>query len=119
VPVRLVSPLPTICSLTKVCVQVKILEASDRVGGRLKRSPSNFADFPIDLGGKWIHTDPKILDEITWDSPYQGETFPYKPEEYVEWNGNGWTKERLEGNDFRFRDRTWFDYSMITLLLSW
>lgn len=91
-------------------VQVKILEASDRVGGRLKLSPTDFADFPIDLGGEWIHVNPSILDEITWDCPYQGETYPYKPEEYVEWNGNGWTEERLEGNDFRFRDGTWFDF---------
>lgn len=91
-------------------VQVKIVEASDRVGGRLKRSPVDFADFPIDLGGEWIHTSPTVLDEITWDCPYQGETYRYKPEKYVEWNGNGWTQEQLGGNDYRFRDGTWFDF---------
>ena len=40
-------------------VKVKVLEASDRIGGRLKRAPDEFADFPIDLGGEWIHTDPR------------------------------------------------------------
>ena len=33
---------------------VTVLEASDRIGGRLKKD-DQLADFPIDLGGEWIH----------------------------------------------------------------
>ena len=91
-------------------VQVKVLEASDRIGGRLKKAPSDFADFPIDLGGEWIHVNPSVLDELTWDCPYQGETYPYEPEQYLEWNGDGWNKERLRDDDYRFLDGTWFDF---------
>lgn len=91
-------------------VQVKILEASDRIGGRLKKAPANFADFPIDLGGEWIHTNPKVLDELAGDIPYEGQTFRYRPEQYLEWNGNGWNSETLGGSDFRFLNGTWFDF---------
>ena len=34
-----------------------ILEATDRFGGRLKKD-TTLADFPIDLGAEWIHSDP-------------------------------------------------------------
>ena len=33
---------------------VEVLEASSKIGGRLKKD-NNLADFPIDLGGEWIH----------------------------------------------------------------
>lgn len=35
-------------------IEVQVLEASSIHGGRVRRNDS-FADFPIDLGGRWIH----------------------------------------------------------------
>jgi monoamine oxidase len=35
-------------------VDFTILEASDRIGGRLKKN-TNFTDFALDLGAEWIH----------------------------------------------------------------
>ncbi len=35
-------------------VDFTILEASDRIGGRLKKN-TDFTDFPLDLGAEWIH----------------------------------------------------------------
>ena len=40
-----------------------ILEATDRYGGRLKKD-TTLADFPIDLGAEWIHSNPKVLNVI-------------------------------------------------------
>ena len=44
----------------------KILEASNKIGGRLQKLDT-FADFPIDIGGEWIHVKPTVLDRIYAD----------------------------------------------------
>ena len=44
-------------------VDFEIIEAAPVLGGRMKRA-SGFADFPIDLGAEWIHTDPEALSDI-------------------------------------------------------
>lgn len=44
---------------------ITILEAAPIIGGRCKTMEPNMADFPIDVGGEWIHVNKKILDEIT------------------------------------------------------
>ena len=41
----------------------QILEATDHYGGRIQKN-EDFADFPIDLGAEWIHTDKSILNEL-------------------------------------------------------
>ena len=44
-------------------VPFKILEASDRLGGRMGKLES-FADFPIDLGAQWLHGKKTLLKPI-------------------------------------------------------
>lgn len=44
-------------------IDVELLEASNRVGGRM-RIDTSFADIPIPLGAEWIETKPIILDKI-------------------------------------------------------
>ena len=43
---------------TSNCCKVLLLEASNRIGGRLKKAPKDTfspnINFPIDLGGEWI-----------------------------------------------------------------
>jgi len=41
-----------------------ILEATDRLGGRLKED-TTLANFPVDLGAEWIHNLPGILDVLS------------------------------------------------------
>ena len=41
-----------------------VLEATDRIGGRLKSS-GDFADIPLDLGAEWIHNRAEILDTLS------------------------------------------------------
>ena len=46
--------------LEKNNIDYTILEATNRYGGRLKKD-TTLADFPIDIGAEWIHSNPKVL----------------------------------------------------------
>jgi monoamine oxidase len=89
----------------------KILEASSAYLGRVRKNGTFASDFPIDIGGEWIHLDPSILDTIVDDSEcvVDIETTPYKPE-YFWWNGAEISKETVKGNDYKFVNYTWFDF---------
>ncbi len=53
--------------LDRAGVEVTMLEAAPTHGGRIK-TVSDFVDFPIPLGGEWVHTDDGVLDRIVDDS---------------------------------------------------
>ena len=61
-------------------IDFEILEATSVYGGRM-RSTNDFADFPIPLGGEWLHVQKGVLDEIVNDSsvPINVPTTPYDP----------------------------------------
>lgn len=44
-------------------IDFQILEASDKIGGRLGKL-EGFADFPIDLGAQWLHGKKSILGKL-------------------------------------------------------
>ncbi|MEM7385167.1 MAG: NAD(P)/FAD-dependent oxidoreductase [Verrucomicrobiota bacterium] len=52
------------CVLKANGIDYSILEASGRVGGRIKRN-TTFADFAIDLGAEWMHGDRSVLGDLT------------------------------------------------------
>ena len=41
-------------------IDFEILEASSVYGGRMRRT-TTFADFPISLGGEWLHVEREIF----------------------------------------------------------
>jgi monoamine oxidase len=104
---------------------VTILEAhATALGGRLRKMPAGTAgltDFPIDIGGEWIHKEgPGILDDII-DNPAvvgQWKTFRYLPdfmiydEEEEAFESDPFFQNE---NDYHFIGYTWFDFSTITL----
>ncbi|MBL4707596.1 MAG: FAD-dependent oxidoreductase [Flavobacteriales bacterium] len=45
-------------------IDFKIIEASNRTGGRLGKK-SDFADYPIDLGAQWLHGRNSILGDLS------------------------------------------------------
>lgn len=50
--------------LQKAGLKVKVLEAGNQIGGRIRQDDS-IADFPIDVGAEWIHGKvDKILNPI-------------------------------------------------------
>ena len=65
-----------------------ILEATDRYGGRLKKD-TTLADFPIDLGAEWIHSNPKVLNVLKGKKgdEVEEDLIPYHLEQSVKWDG--------------------------------
>jgi len=103
-------------------VSFNVLEASDRVGGRVQRIPSDFGEdpngigFPVDIGGEWLHGEPSLLDEIVQDSVEWSDLF-----EVIDWQpisyrydendaDNPWTSSQCGGTDHKFVNRTWYDF---------
>lgn len=95
-------------------VDVRVLEASDRWGGRIRRN-STLSDVPIDLGAEWIHDDPTILGRMIG----QGETdlgvrtIEYRPQTYQFWNKgklSNMNALRFAYAEVKFYDTTWFGF---------
>lgn len=94
-------------------IEFQILEASSTYGGRMKRT-TEFADFPIPLGGEWLHVERSILDEIVNDPSIQVDikTTPYDPnEDYALYDGQRVPIEEVGFTiDQKFINSTWFDF---------
>ena len=96
-----------------------ILEATDRFGGRLKKD-TTLADFPIDMGAEWIHSNPKVLNVIKGKSNSQivEDLIPYQLTVASNWDGkqlspasNSYLK--LYYNfmpESKFTHSTWYDF---------
>ncbi len=100
--------------LKRYGVDFEIIEAAPVYGGRLKKS-SNFADFPIDIGAEWIHTDPKILADII-NNPNSNaniDIIVYNPQTIKSWK-DGKLKSHNYASSFysewKFKNTTWFDF---------
>lgn len=95
-------------------IDFQIIEATSVFGGRVKKT-GNFADFPIDLGAEWIHTEPSILGKLLNDpnSSAAIETIVYNPKTISIWK-NGKLRNRNIANHFyseyKFKNTTWFDF---------
>ncbi|MEM7143560.1 MAG: NAD(P)/FAD-dependent oxidoreductase [Verrucomicrobiota bacterium] len=61
--------------LEKAGVSYRILEASDRIGGRLGKL-TGFADYPLDLGAQWLHGNKSIAADLCREHkiPYKWDT---------------------------------------------
>ncbi len=100
-------------------IDFQILEALPTYGGRIKHTRS-FTDFPISLGGEWIHVANTILPEIINDSsvsitvPTQGYDLQNDPSGYF--NGTSLELDTLGnhfGSDFadlKFVGSSWLDF---------
>ncbi len=95
-------------------IDFEIIEASSVYGGRIKEI-EGFADFPIDLGGEWIHTKASILSDLLNDNTVTDkiEIINYSPETLHVWN-NGKLKKRNIFTHFygelKFKNTTWFSF---------
>ncbi len=52
---------------------VRVLEALSVAGGRIAHT-RDFVDFPISLGGEWLHVERRVLDDIVADESVRIET---------------------------------------------
>lgn len=100
--------------LKQAGIDIHVLEASHRWGGRLKRL-DGFSDVPLDLGAEWIHDDPTILGHILGqgDTTMGVDTIAYDPQTFQFWN-DGALKNinmlRHVYKEVKFRDTTWFGF---------
>jgi len=100
--------------LDRYDVDFQILEASSDFGGRMKRS-SNFADFPIDLGAEWIHTDPSILARLISNQGIDAsiDIITYSPETIYTWKNETLRSQNWASNfysEYKFKNTTWFGF---------
>jgi len=99
--------------LHKKGINIKILEASSELGGRIKKS-DNFANFPLDLGAEWIHTNPEILNSMIGkkDVLSELEAIDYKPNIYRFINKKLKRDYMLSFlyKEWKFKSASWFDY---------
>jgi monoamine oxidase len=92
----------------------QILEAKAEVGGRVQEM-DDFIDLPLDSGAEWIHTHPRILqDMILFDDVVTEETIVYRPTRYRQVLGDRvkvplplrWLFYR----EWKFKSTTWKSY---------
>ncbi len=90
-----------------------IVEAAPVHGGRIKRT-LDFADFPISLGGEWLHVEKDVLGEIVNDPSVQIDidTTPYNHEvDYGLYEGQEISTEDIGFTiDQKFIASSWFDF---------
>ena len=101
-------------------IAYQILEATDHYGGRIQKD-EDFADFPIDLGAEWIHTDKSILNELIGSSEPEPDvkTFLYQPTDVYEFDGTNYEQIPVflmeifyadYFKEYKFKNTTWYDY---------
>lgn len=100
--------------LKKAGIDVTILEASNRWGGRVKRL-SGFSDMPLDLGAEWIHDEPTILGEIVGagQTDLGVETIDYSPQTFKFWHKgklNNFNSLRHVYEEVKFLNTTWYGF---------
>ena len=105
-------------------VSYTLLEATNRIGGRLKKD-TTLADFPIDLGAEWIHSNPVVLNRMKGKpgDEVEEDLIPYRLESSSTWDGEELRPltDRFMNRYYefmpesKFRHSTWFDFVMDNL----
>ena len=96
-------------------VTVDVLEAKPTPGGRIAHD-TDFVDFPISLGGEWIHVDPEILGEIVDDPELSATTdlSAYAPTDTWVWIEDGQVQGSTAGDDvdtdLKFVGSSWLGF---------
>ncbi|MEM7539854.1 MAG: FAD-dependent oxidoreductase [Chloroflexota bacterium] len=94
-------------------IDFQILEASPTYGGRMKRT-TTFADFPIPLGGEWLHVADTELPDIVNDSDIEITTQIRRYSEADTYGyfqgGELYTGPLEDYTDGKFVNSTWFDF---------
>lgn len=95
-------------------IDFEILEATSIHGGRVKKA-ADFVDFPIDLGGEWIHTDPAILNTLLNNTQAEAniDIITYHPQAISVWKNGKLKKRNFASNfykEYKFKSSTWFDF---------
>ena len=97
--------------LRRAGVDVRVLEARDTYGGRIKHT-RDFVDFPIPLGGEWLHEAPDELDTMAGQE-VDVELAAYQPDDEVAYYDGTLTMSTLSEDpdtDLKFVGSSWLDF---------
>lgn len=100
--------------LSRYNIDFQILEASGTFGGRVRKL-EGFADFPIDLGAEWIHTNPDVFARLIDDDNAQGtiDVVSYNPDTIHTYSDGQLTQHNWANNvyrEYKFKNKTWLDF---------
>ena len=103
--------------LEKNNISYVVLEATSRYGGRLKKD-TTLADFPIDMGAEWIHSNRAVLELLGRPDRKQDELISYQLDESVIWDGQQLkplSKSFMKAYynfmpESKFKRSTWYDF---------
>ncbi len=100
--------------LTQQGVNVRVLEASDQWGGRVRRDAS-LSNVPIDLGAEWIHDDPTILGQMIGqgETDLGVDTIEYNPQTFKFWHKGKLRNLNMLKHAYaevKFYDTTWYGF---------
>lgn len=97
----------------------EIIEATNHYGGRVQKN-EDFADFPIDIGAEWIHSNKSILNTLIGSEAKEPdvETVLYQPKDVYTWDGTDYKKTSglvlqlaySMYKEYKFKNTTWYDY---------
>ena len=97
-------------------INFQIIEANSSYGGRIKHN-TEFSNFPISMGGEWIHVENSILNEAVNDSSanFNGLTQGYSNSDVVQvWDGSSLSETSVgnEGgwSDLKFVGSSWLGF---------
>lgn len=97
-------------------IDFEIIEASSQYGGRIRHN-KEFTDFPISLGGEWLHSDPDELKAIVNDAAIEVTTQMqaysdddvygyYEDETYKEFTSRDFGGDE----DLKFKGTSWLGF---------
>lgn len=99
--------------LDRAGANFRVLEAAPVHGGRARKDTS-LADFPLDLGGEWIHTTNRVLNTLSDTDHAADRAMEWRPVTCDIWDGSRLHRENryaLEWRgEHRFISTTWFDF---------
>lgn len=104
--------------LARAGVDVRVLEARPTYGGRIRHT-RDFVDFPIPLGGEWLHEDPDELTDINGGDEPSTELAAYQPTDEVAFYDGVLTIDVMGSepdSDLKFVGSTWLDFFETYLL---
>ncbi|MEM7416486.1 MAG: FAD-dependent oxidoreductase [Gemmatimonadota bacterium] len=98
--------------LRQAGVDVQVLEAAPTHGGRIKHD-LDFVDFPLSLGGEWVHVEAEVLQEIVNDPAIavQTELAAYDPDDLAGYfDGELALGPMGTTPDLKFVGSSWLDF---------
>ncbi|MEM8876670.1 MAG: NAD(P)/FAD-dependent oxidoreductase [Pseudomonadota bacterium] len=99
--------------LDQAGARFQIFEAADIHGGRARKD-TTLADFPLDMGGEWIHTTNRVLNTLSQTNSAAQRAVEWRPMTCDVVSGDRLLRQNRYAREWRgehrFSSTTWFDF---------